>query len=112
MVLGSGSPRRRPKMSNPDRIAALTQSLLDSFREGVVPAHLARTFLIPASAPSSRWTPTNQLLASIQGHAYDPRGFRQWQEVGRRVKKGARAGYILGPRLAHSNQRQALSRPP
>jgi len=27
----------------------------------------------------------------------DARGFRQWQKVGRRVKKGAKAFYILAP---------------
>jgi antirestriction protein ArdC len=27
----------------------------------------------------------------------DARGFKQWQEAGRRVKKGAKAFYILGP---------------
>jgi hypothetical protein len=27
----------------------------------------------------------------------DARGFRQWEQVGRRVKKGAKALYILGP---------------
>lgn len=92
--------RHVPAVDQAERIATLTQSFLDAFRDGVVPARLARTLLIPEAAPSRRWTAANRLLAALQNHEIDPRGFRQWQEVGRRVKKGARAAFILGPRLA------------
>lgn len=100
----SSSPSAAPTA---DRIAALTQSLLDAFRDGIVPSKLSRTFLIPSSAPSWRWTPSNQLLAALQGHELDPRGFQQWRLVGRRVKKGARAAYILGPRIVSAGRRKA-----
>lgn len=47
--------------------------------------------------PSDRWTLSNRVLAYFQTGTLDCRGFRQWQEAGRRVKAGARAAYILAP---------------
>lgn len=50
-------------------------------------------------SPSGNWSLSNQMLAFVQtaGMTIDCRGFRQWEEVGRKVKKGAKAVYILGP---------------
>lgn len=48
--------------------------------------------------PSSRWSFGNQVMAYIQTGTLDCRGFRQWKQAGRHVKKGSRAAYILGPR--------------
>ncbi len=33
----------------------------------------------------------------LMNETEDARGFRQWEKVGRRVKKGAKAFYILAP---------------
>ncbi len=46
--------------------------------------------------PSSKWSLGNQLLMLLAG-TNDARGFRQWNEVGRYVRSGAKAFYILGP---------------
>lgn len=54
----------------------------------------------PDNAPSSKWTLSNQVLAYIQADSLDCRGFRQWKEVGRYVKKGSHAAFILGPCLS------------
>ena len=40
----------------------------------------------------------NRLLMMLAG-TEDARGFRQWEKVGRMVKKGAKAFYILAPRI-------------
>lgn len=53
----------------------------------------------PEEAPSSKWTLSNQILAYIQSASLDCRGYRQWQQVGRHVKKGSRAAFILAPCL-------------
>lgn len=56
------------------------------------------TILSRASdAPSAKWSAGNQALMIAAG-TMDARGFRQWEEVGRRVKKGAKALYIFAPR--------------
>lgn len=48
--------------------------------------------------PFSRWSLSNQLMAYVQtGGSTDCRTFNQWKAVGRIVKKGERAAYILGP---------------
>jgi hypothetical protein len=45
---------------------------------------------------SARWSWRNQLIAVLPRHA-DARGFRQWHLVGRTVRKGQHAFYILAP---------------
>ncbi|NBD36008.1 MAG: M48 family peptidase [Chloroflexi bacterium] len=48
--------------------------------------------------PFDAWSFSNQVLAFIQTGSVDCRGYRQWQQAGRHVRKGERASYILGPR--------------
>jgi len=50
-----------------------------------------------AGIPSEKWSLGNQVMAYIQTGTLDCRGFRQWQKVGRKVKKGEKAAWILGP---------------
>lgn len=47
--------------------------------------------------PSDSWSFGNQILAFLSTGSEDARGFNQWKAVGRKVKKGARAGYIFIP---------------
>ena len=72
--------------------------VLDAFKAGVIPAVLATAFVRPPAtgSPMVRWSWRNRLIAALQGHR-DARGFRQWETVGRRVQRGERAFYILGP---------------
>lgn len=51
---------------------------------------------VPKNAPIRRWSFFNQLLIHIQ-KTQDARGYKQWQEVGRYVKKGSKAIKIFGP---------------
>lgn len=39
----------------------------------------------------------NRWLAALQSGTPDCRGFRQWEQVGRKVKKGSKAVFILSP---------------
>lgn len=53
----------------------------------------------PASAiPSAQWSFMNRLIMMSHGTA-DARGVKQWNTVGRRINKGAKAFYILAPRM-------------
>jgi hypothetical protein len=54
-------------------------------------------FPIP-DLPSSNWSVLNRITIFLSGTA-DARGFRQWKKVKRYVKKGAKAVYILVPRI-------------
>ena len=48
--------------------------------------------------PSQRWSLSNQIIMWANGTA-DARGYRQWQQVNRYVKKGSSPIYILAPLL-------------
>ncbi|MGQ9825527.1 MAG: ArdC-like ssDNA-binding domain-containing protein [Desulfotomaculales bacterium] len=73
--------------------------LLNLFETGHLPAAVARTGIRAKAGenkPSDKWSLCNRLLMALAG-TDDARGFKQWQEVGRQVKKGAKAFYILAP---------------
>ncbi len=62
-----------------------------------LPKPLARIFIRRNDSPHCRkWSWGNQLLVVLNGYS-DARGFQQWKEVGRNVKKGEKAFQILGP---------------
>lgn len=62
-----------------------------------LPAPLANIFIHRGDdVPCRKWSLRNQLLVALHGHL-DARGFRQWEAVGRNVKKGEKAFYILAP---------------
>lgn len=73
--------------------------LLAMFANGDLPPAVARTLIRPQGGqgkPSDTWSLGNRLLMYLAG-TEDARGFHQWQEAGRRVKKGAKAFHILAP---------------
>ena len=72
------------------------ETLLKQFEEGNIPAALAQTFLPGVEAPCAEWSRLNRLWCVFAG-TQDARGFKQWQEVGRKVIKGKKAFYILMP---------------
>jgi antirestriction protein ArdC len=86
-------------MSHHQRVQTVARTILTAFETGKIPAALAQVFIRrQGDLPIARWSWSNQLLAALAGH-FDARGFRQWQEVGRSVKKGERAFHILGPKV-------------
>jgi antirestriction factor ArdC-like protein len=74
------------------------ESILRAFENANdLPKPLAQIFIRRKDSPHCRrWSWGNQLLMILNGYT-DARGFRQWQEVGRNVKRGEKAFYILGP---------------
>jgi antirestriction protein ArdC len=85
------------KMRTTDKAKMELEKLVDLFRNGEAPKALSRVVLTCKDMPSGRWTLSNRLLAFAQTLETDCRGFRQWEKANRRVKKGARAAYILRP---------------
>jgi hypothetical protein len=98
---------RERKRSEAD--AALGE-IVEMFTSGELPELVARTMIVRAAgmAPMVSWSLGNQLLA-IRAGTTDARGYRQWQEVGRHVKKGARSFRILGPVLAKREEKDAAT---
>src|SRR5262245_20068931 len=62
-----------------------------------LPKPLAQMFLDRNDdTPCSKWSWRNRFLVALHGFS-DARGFRQWHQVGRQVKRGEKAFYILSP---------------
>jgi hypothetical protein len=81
-----------------EKVKLALQSILDRFEAGDIPEAIAySTFPIP-NIPAAKWSLLNRTLMFIAGTS-DARGFKQWKEVNRYVKKGAKAFVILAPRF-------------
>ena len=78
-------------------VKQVLNSLLEQFKTGDVPQAVAYS-LFPATRdiPSEKWSFLNRTFMFMSGTG-DARGFRQWQEVERNVKKGGKAIHILVP---------------
>lgn len=85
-----------------DKAQDAINQLLDMFQNDDMPAAIARTVIKrmadDVDTPSAKWSLGNQLLMMLAG-TEDARGFHQWQDVGRSVKKGAKSFRILAPRV-------------
>lgn len=84
------------------KLSEKAQTALDKvirqFEEGDLSDMVQALAILPApGAPCYSWTFSNRALLAAQKYTVDGRGFNQWREVGRKVKKGATAGYIFAP---------------
>jgi antirestriction protein ArdC len=79
------------------RAEQAAQNVLTVWEGGNLPELIATSWLAAkADTPSAKWSLGNRVAMIAQG-TQDARGFNQWKEVGRKVRKGAKAIYILGP---------------
>jgi hypothetical protein len=81
-----------------DRVKAVLSDILERFRTGDIPKAIAYSMYPRPDIPSANWSFLNRLVIHLAGTT-DARGIRQWNRVGRFVKKGSKAIYILVPRL-------------
>jgi hypothetical protein len=82
-------------MPSSDRIKEAMETLLKIFQEDNL-EKVARAVFRGDSVPADKWSFLNRVLMYLND-TEDARGFRQWQQVGRYVKKGSKAFYIIGP---------------
>jgi hypothetical protein len=59
------------------------------------------------SIPSDNWSFCNRLLMYLH-NTEDARGFNQWKQAGRSIKKGSHAFYILAPMFKKVTDKKAL----
>lgn len=85
-----------------DKAKESLESVRKAFEDGnLEPVVQAARIRLSPDAPLAKWSLSNIFLALTQsGKVADCRGFNQWKEAGRSVKKGARAVFIFGPRFA------------
>ena len=75
----------------------VADKVLNSFKNGTLPAALAQVFIKrDDESPCRKWSFCNQLIVALMGYS-DARGFRQWESVKRSIKKGEKAFHILAP---------------
>jgi antirestriction protein ArdC len=80
------------------KVQPVIENILERFKKGDLPKAVAlSSFPIP-NVPAQKWSLMNRIIMHFSATA-DARGFRQWQDAGRHVKKGAKALYILAPRI-------------
>lgn len=74
--------------------------LLEMYKTGEMPKSVAWSIIRKrkgnGSIPSDKWSLGNQVLMYAYGTT-DARGYKQWQSIGRFVKKGSQAIHILAP---------------
>ncbi len=79
------------------RAQEVADAILKAFQENTLPKALAPVFVHRTdNVPCRSWSWANQLMVAIHGHC-DARGYRQWEQTGRHVKKGEKAFPILVP---------------
>ncbi len=87
------------KKSREEIVKEAAENLMEMFRTGSMPQSVGFTIIRRQAGdekPSDKWSIGNQVLMLGSG-TFDARGYKQWQDVGRQVKKGATAIYILAP---------------
>src|SRR5271156_1129958 len=72
------------------------EKIVQLFSSKELPSLCVKALINAPQKPSSKWSLGNQLLMLLAGTS-DARGFRQWNEVGRRVARDKKAIWILGP---------------
>jgi len=81
------------------RVKAILDKLVQEFKDGnSIPEAIAYSMFPIANVPSTKWSMLNQLVMYYTG-TNDARGFKQWKEVKRYVKKGTKSFDILVPRF-------------
>ena len=85
-----------------DKVKQTLQTILDQFKTGDIPKAVAVSMYPIPDIPCSKWSLLNRTLIFLSG-TMDARGFRQWQQANRFVKKGSKALYILVPFIKKIN---------
>ena len=78
------------------RVKETLNKILDCFKSGDIPETVIYSMFPFSDAPSAKWSLLNRMLMFISG-TMDARGYKQWQQVERYVKKGSKCLYILVP---------------
>ncbi len=93
-------------MPSSDRIKEAMETLLKIFNEDNL-EKAAKAVFKGGEIPADKWSFLNRVLMYLND-TEDARGFRQWQQVGRYVKKGSKAFYILAPLIRKTTEHKTL----
>lgn len=87
------------QLNQKEKIQQELKSLVDFFSQPnpELPKMVAKTYLKTFGKPSDKWSLNNKFIQLLCGGTDDARTYNQWQAIGRNVKKGEKAFYILAP---------------
>jgi len=80
------------------KIKDALDSIISRFEQGDIPASIAMATFPRKDCPMNKWSYINRVLCFLNG-TDDARGYRQWELVGRHVKKGCKSFPILAPKF-------------
>lgn len=80
-----------------NKIIANGGKIIEAFKNEDVIEKCSLSTFPRKDMPSNRWSLFNRWLCLLQAGEVDCRGFNQWKEVNRHVKKGSKAVHILKP---------------
>lgn len=69
----------------------------------LIPDAMANVFLKVGDKPSNQWSNMNRFIMALS-FTDDARGFKQWLDIGRTVRKGEKAIYILAPLIKRNQE--------
>ena len=78
------------------KVEQVLNVILDRFKNNDIPQAIAYSMFPVPDIPSAKWSLLNRTIMFLAG-TQDARGFKQWQQVNRYVKKGSKAFHILVP---------------
>ena len=81
-----------------DKVKATLNSVLERFKTGNIPEAIAYSLFPIPNIPSAKWSLINRTLMFLAG-TQDARGFKQWLDANRYVRRGAKSFSILVPYL-------------
>lgn len=81
-----------------DKVKATLSSILERFKSGDIPQAVAFSVFPIPNIPSAKWSLVNRTLMFLAG-TQDARGYKQWCDAERYVRRGAKSFYILVPHL-------------
>ncbi|MBI5402510.1 MAG: antirestriction protein [Ignavibacteriae bacterium] len=78
------------------KVKQILDRVIEQFRGSDIPEAIAYSMFPIPNIPSAKWSLMNHLIMFFSG-TKDARGYRQWHNVNRFVKKGAKSFTILVP---------------
>lgn len=88
-----------------DKVKQVLNVILDKFKSGDIPEAVAYSMHPTPDIPSAKWSLMNRTLMFLSG-TMDGRGYKQWQQVDRFVKKGSKGFFILVPFIKKDKDEQ------
>ncbi len=79
-----------------ERVKSVLNTIVERFVSGDIPEAIAYSMFPFPDVPSASWSLLNRTLMFLSG-TFDARGYKQFQQVNRYVKKGSKALYIIVP---------------